>query len=308
VTAPPVPNYGSLTPGASTSTAGGTALNIWNLPSYIVNYEKTTKKPFWWNTTENQIPAGISGNQSEQQAAEHGVQVPNQIETANQYHSAEEIMQQFAAMAQDDPAQFAAIRQLLQAGGFYGASKTIQGGFSAQTEKAVADAMTQYLKGVRNTATPQNFFQFLSQQAADNVGIGGPGSTAGGGSSTTGGGTLPNRPTLTDPDTLYRYGEEAAQAELGQNLPQGQLAQFVNEFHQQQAAGEEGALGHQGAFVDKSDPRGSAVVFVQNADPMLYQQHEVQGYADSFLNMLGLPGSSQAPNMPIDPSGAQVSY
>ena len=123
------------------------------------------------------------------------------------------------------------------------------------------------------------------------------GGVAGGGS----GSGLPSTPALTDPDTLKLAAQKAAQAALGRNLSAGELSNFVDQFHAEQTSAFQSALKGQGANVDKSDARASAINFVTSSNSQEFGQHQAQGYTDAFLNMF-LSGPSAAPDMNVDPS------
>lgn len=294
------PDYGA---GASGSGSGSVpvddtgAIDVWNLPSFIADYEKQVKKPFVWDYKQ---PTDTSGNKAFQnpEFKKANDVLDKGSENLDVNMSAEQLMKQLSAMSQNDPMGFASVQRLLQAGNWYGSDKTIYGGWNKQTEDAFANAMVQYLKVARGAGVPITFRQFLINTANVNENLNGntPGSGSGGA-----GGNLPSRPTLTDPDTLKMYAQKAAQAALGRDLNGDELDKFINEFHNQQTAAYENALHGNGDVVDKNDPRASAIQFVTQGHQQEFDQHQVQGYADAFLNMF-LPNSSAAPNVNVDPS------
>jgi hypothetical protein len=98
---------------------------------------------------------------------------------------------------------------------------------------------------------------------------------------------------------VYGGWQKAAQAALGRNLSQPELTQFIDQFHQQQIDSFNQSYSGTGNPVDKSDPRSSASAFVSQDFKPEMQKHQVQGYADAFLNMF-LTGPSSAPNVNVD--------
>ena len=213
------------------------------------------------------------------------------------YGTALDLMKKYAALGSSsnpsDRQAFANLQQQLLALGAYGTSgSTNLVRFGTWTDLD-AQAMLRVFKSYQQVAgkdgagQPISFEEYVNQAAAQSAANGQAGGT---GSS--------NPVLLTDPDTLKRYAQMAAQAALGRNLTADQLSTFVDQFHQQQisAAGAPG-----GALVDKNDPRASAIDFVTQQNSQEFGQHQVQGYTDSFLNMF-LPNSSAAPNVNVDPT------
>lgn len=291
-----LPNYGSIdTSGGTTApTDSSGAIDIWDLPADV-------KGHVIWFDTGTTPAATAGGSQAAQRLAKANpgevnvakLSAPHSFEVQA---SAEDVMKQFAAMSQTDPTNFAAIQKELSDAGFYGAAASVYGGWNQQTETAVKDAMLQYIKVSEGAGVPVSFLDFLKNTAAANTGINGNGGTGGTGSSA---------PVLSDPDTLRRYAQEAAQAALGRNLTPNQLDTFVSQFHNQQIQSYTDAANHNGLSSQKDDPRASAVSFVTGSNQQEFGQHQIQGYTDAFLNMF-LPSGSSAPNVPVDPSA--VSY
>jgi hypothetical protein len=274
-------NYGASVPAAAGTTT------IWNLPSDLNN------KVIYFDTGYTH-----SSKTGPPQVKNREVSLEDKYGTGavggsfDQNEPVSKIMDHYAAMSVNDPLSFAALQKELLDAGFYGPpGTTILGGMKQQTQDALIKAMRQYLQ-VSQTGTGQSFTKFLAGEAAANIGINGnvPGS-AGSGSST---------PILTDPDTLTRYAQMAAENALGRALTKNELTKFVDQFHNEQINSYTQAAGHNGLSAMKDDPRSSAIDFVTSNNQPEFEQHQIQGYADSFLNMF-LPSSSAAPNVSVDP-------
>ena len=288
-----LPNYSGIdTSGGGTkapSDASG-AIDIWDLPSDIKGHV------IWFDTGQS-TPSSGANQAASRLARAH----PGEVNVAklSQPHSfevqatSEDVMKQFAAMSQSDPTGFASIQKELQAAGFYGNASSVFGGWNQQTETAVKDALLQYIKVSEGAGVPVSFLDFLKNQATANQGINGNGQGGGGGA--------PSTPILTDPDTLANYAQKAAQAALGRALTPAEVNKFVAEFHGEQIQSYTDAAHHQGLSSLKDDPRASAIQYVAQANPKEYDQHQIQGYTDAFLNMF-LPSGSQAPNVNTDPT------
>jgi hypothetical protein len=298
----PLPNGTQDASLPSDPTTG--LISIWTDPT---NLPSSDSKAFWDTSIwyDNGTKTASNSNPDGSVAAPHSRGGPtfDDVGSPSKSHSvsfdnnmsAAEVMKQYAAMSQRDPLGFAAIQKELQAAGFYGASTTaVLGGFNSQTEKALADAMYQYIKVAQGSGTPVNFSDFLRNTAAANQGINGNVPGASGGSST---------PILTDPDTLTRYAQMAAQAALGRSLSKQELNSFVDQFHQQQVQSYTDAANHNGLSSMKDDPRASAIGFVTSTNKPEFEQHQIQGYTDSFLNMFLPSSTSAAPSPTMDPQG-----
>jgi hypothetical protein len=258
------------------------------MPSYLKG------KVLWFDTGQAKGGSHTDTGPASGQDRSKSVQV-TKPHSFNINMTAEQAMKQFAAMSQNDPLGFAAFQKELAASGFFGSATKVYGGWNGQTETAIADAMSQYLKVSEGAGVALSFRDFLSHQAAANTGINGGGGGSGSGSG------LPSTPTLADPDTLKLAAQKAAQAALGRNLSAGELSNFVDQFHAEQTSAYQSALKGQGTNVDKTDPRGSAIKFVASTNSQEFGQHQAEGYADSFLNMF-LTGPSAAPNVNVDPT------
>lgn len=269
-------------------------LDVWNLPSALTEDDPATHKPaqLWFDTGYKKVstpqhdypfdPEEVTGTKT----ASQSYQIPA---------TASAIMQQYAALSFNDPKAFQALQYQLAQAGFMGDATSpsqIKGGFSVQTEQALSSAMLQYLKVSQGSGVAINFKDYLAQTATANEANGNPALS---GSSSSGG----TPPTLADPETLALYAQKAAQAALGHNLTTAQVNSFVSSFHEQQTL--EAAGKTNGDTVNAADPRAEAINFVTQSDPQGFQQQQVKGYTDAFLDMF-TSGQSQAPNINVDPT------
>jgi hypothetical protein len=296
----PLPNGTQDASLPSDPTTG--LISIWTDPT---NLPSSDSKAFWDTSIwyDNGTKTASNSNPDGSVAAPHSRGGPtfDDVGSPSKSHSvsfdnnmsAAEVMKQYAAMSQRDPLGFAAIQKELQAAGFYGASTTaVLGGFNSQTEKALADAMYQYIKVAQGSGTPVNFSDFLRNTAAANQGINGNMSGGSGGSST---------PLLTDPDELTRYAQMAAQNSLGRSLSKQELNSFIDQFHNEQIQSYTDAANHNGLSAQKDNSRAAAIDFVTTNNKPEFEQHQIQGYTDSFLNMFLPSSTSAAPQVPVDP-------
>lgn len=297
--ATPPPDYGGAANATSTTSSGTT--DIWGLP-------KDDSNTSIWYDTQN-VPQSTQQVMGEHSGGGTYVQPASTMQVDM---SAQQLMQQYAAMSQNDPGAYQSVQKLLFQAGYYGDTKYVYGTWS-QTEAALARAVSDYIKitsGPNNSgsgaAVGVSFTQYLqnvAQQSAGNGTPGAPGAAAGGAGATP----TPQVIALTDPDTLTRYAQMAAQNALGRSLKPNEISAFVNEFHQQQVnAGESKGLLREdktgGVYgqVERGDARSAAVDYVTTAHPHEFAQHQIQGYTDAFLNMF-LPNGSAAPNVQVDP-------
>jgi hypothetical protein len=282
---------GTTNYGASVPNVTGTA-TIWNLPSDLNN------KEIWFDTGYTHSSAtGAPQVKNREVAVEDKYGTGAQGGSFDQNQTAEQIMNHYAAMSRNDPLAFAALQKELADGGFYGPpSTTVIGGFKKQTQDALKTAMLQFLQQ-GSTGVAQNFTQFLASEASVNRGINGniPGQSGSGGGSST--------PLLTDPDELTRYAQMAAQNSLGRSLSKQELNSFIDQFHMQQIQSYTDAANHNGLSSMKDDPRASAIGFVTSTNKPEFEQHQIQGYTDSFLNMFLPSSTSAAPSPTMDPQG-----
>jgi hypothetical protein len=180
-------------------------------------------------------------------------------------------------MAQTDPTGFKAFQKTLFDGGWYGSASRVIGGMAGQTETAIADAMTQYLKTVHAAGVPVTFKDYLAHAVAanvDNKKIPVP------------------QVNLDDPEALRQAAMSAAQAALGHGLSEDQMNKFVAEFQGRQAQSQLSKA----ASVATPDASSAATAFAQGADPQGYANHQSQGYMNSLLNMF-LPSADSRPTI-----------
>jgi len=136
------------------------------MPSYLKG------KVLWYDTGQSKGGSHTSTGPSAGQDRSKSVQV-DKPRSFNINMTAEQAMKQFAAMSQNDPLGFAAFQKELEASGFYGSASKVYGGWNGQTETAIADAMSQYLKVSEGAGVALSFRDFLSHQAEANTGING---------------------------------------------------------------------------------------------------------------------------------------
>ena len=299
-----------------TTPAGGT-VDIWNLPQYVKNIEAKNKTPFnmGYTSQTHNVYAGSSGPgldyYGHPTASGGGIQTPV-TSTTQQWRSAEDIMKQFAGLSYNNPSQFLAIQALLHQAGYLPGNP--QAGFTAETQKAIASAMVEYLQLSQGAGVPVPFFTgdphnpgFLERKAETNMTQNPPtGKTP----------APPQKPViqLSDPQTLALYAQKAAQAALGRDLTKEDLQKFIDAYHGQEEASQQSAYTatqqaaagqNPAAVIDKNDPRASAITYATAGHEKEFGQHQIQGYTDAFLNMF-LSGASAAPNMNIDPTAVGV--
>lgn len=270
------------------------AIDVWNLPQWVLDYEKSVAKPFVWDTTtttthdtfnrdeefNQQVPGG-SGSAP-------GTKTNDILNHVDVNMSGEELMKQFASMSQSDPIGFAAIQKDLQAGGWYGSAANVYGGWNKQTETAIADAMVQYLKVSRSAGVPITFKNFLVNSVTANEGING--NTPGGGN-----GSIGAKPLLLDPAYLKQQAQQAAEVSLGHLLTDSQLNAFVDQFHAQQQKNYLDSAGQNSIYNDQSRAPGEAAAYVQGIDPTGFSQTKVSQYAGVLMNELMSGGPTKAP-------------
>ena len=303
------PNFGGILPTGTGSTSvpvdGTGAIDYWNLPSFITDYEKNvSSKPFLWSQDQPTTAPDKKANaqyRNPQFGEANGLGLPEDL---NHEVSADDIMKQFNAMAFNDPGQYRVLQEALAAGPW--GKVTVDGKWNSSTQSALSNAMIGYLQTTHGASVPITFPSYI-------LGLGGPtdkngnpilpadgnASSGSGGGYGTGLGGLYNRPTLTDPAQLRMYAQSAAEQSLGHLLTEDQLNNFVNEFQTQQANSYLQSMNHQGLYVDKSNPTGAAAAFVQQADPTGFAEHKVTGYADALLNDL-LGGKPNLPDQGVD--------
>jgi hypothetical protein len=282
-----LPNYGAI-PNTSSGNApvptdDTGAIDVWNMPSFLQG------KMIWFDTGHVAASRRTSVHPS------HSPDLPGTTTESvlTKAHSklinmtAEQVMKQFAAMSQNDPMAFAAIQKELQDGGFYGSATHVYGGWNGQTETAVADAMTQYVKVAQAGGVAENFRTFLDHQAQANTGINGndPGGAGGGGAAA-------RQTILDDPEALKSAAMTAAQAALGSGLSEDQLNKFVAQFQGAQASYQQST----NSTVVQPDATSDAMAFAQKSDPQGYANHQATGYMSALMNLF-LPSQDARPTI-----------
>lgn len=290
------PNYGSIIPtSVRTDTSG--AIDVWNLPSWVYDYEKQVAKPIYW--TEN--PEGGNGTNTDiapqfnNRAFRKANGLPEEMDKPQSFDtnvSAEELMKQFAAM---DPSQLQPLQGLL-ANGPWGASKNYvaSGVFDQNTEQMLSNAIVQYLKVSRGAGKAISFMQFLTDGATSNVanggGVNGSGGTGGGA------GQVIN---LTDPAQIRSAAQQAAQEALGHVFTNSELDSFVNSFQAQQTAAQQVSGGQDSTMPDLTAEAMQEAQTGANAQE--FSNHQALGYMDTFLNMFLPSGSNRGGVNPVTP-------
>jgi len=310
-----------LPPNFPTSVPTGGTVDIWNLPKYITDYEKSSQgaaKPFNMGSTSvtRQVQAGGAAPgldyYGHKNPGSPGITSPVTT-TTQQYSSAEDIMKQFSAMSYNDPSAFLSLQAMLHQAGYLPGNP--QAGFTAETQKAIAAAMVEYIQLSHGAGVPVPFFTgdphnpgFLERKAATNLQQNPPKPGAGV--------APPIKPVIqeTDPQTLALYAQKAAQAALGRDLSKEDLQKFIDSYHQEEATAQQSAYsatqaaqhgGNPAAVIDKNDPRASAISYATAGHEQEFGQHQITGYTDAFLNMF-LSGASAAPNMNVDPTAVGI--
>lgn len=260
------------TPGSAQppATQPGQA-NIWNLPKDVQG------QTIWF---DNQ-PGGMVAVGPEGQGR---IREPN----APARGTAESVMKQVAAMANNDPAKFIAIQSALAAVGSWG-TVHVNGSWNAETSRALATAMGDYWQLTQGASTPISFQQYLMDAAAKATQLNQQQTKP-----------APPPPTynVTDPEAIKAAAQSAAQAALGQGMSDAQLQQFVSQFQSAQL----GAEKQVGGTATAPDLQSQAMQFVQQADPKMFQSNQRAAYTDALVNMLQPAGGSARPNMTPVPS------
>jgi hypothetical protein len=275
-------NYGSIV------TPTDPNISIWNLPSSVAG------KNIWFDTAHGTADTQAQSRLARANPGDNvkviGAPTSSEIQT-----SAEDVMAQYAAMSKNDANAFRDLQHNLYDAGFYGKSATPPSPiWNKDTANALSAAIEAYYQLSHGAGVAISFKDWVAQGANDARAAG---ATPGAGS----GGAGSSAPILTDPDTLQRYAQMAAQAALGRNLTPGQLGKFIDTFHQQQVDSYTQAAGHNGLAAQKDDPRSSAINYVTSTNQPEFEQHQISGYTDAFLNMF-LPSGSSAPNQNVDPT------
>lgn len=317
MTVPLDPNGGPVLGSTSTPTTQG-AYTLWDIPHELIDYlnatsngklwfdigqRKTQSAPALAGTVSTPGLVGATGGQDyvpgSANAAEHDTKKVTKNETYDIYSKPWQVMAQFQAMSMNDPVRFAELQQALAAGPW--GAVHINGVFDINTEKALAGAMTQYVKLSMGTgAAPVytdpktgkksgGFVAYLMNSAATAQSLGGGGTSLGGGSK--------NPISVTDPNSIRQAAIQAAQAALGENISSDQIDKFVQQFQAAQTA----AQTQVGGTASAPDLSSDAMSYVQKSDPQAYHDSQRQAFVNSLVNMFA-PSASQRPNMTPVPS------
>lgn len=277
------PNLGIISTGGNLSTTAGApingVLNIWNISADIAG------QTIWYDTGHRKkttISTATEG--SDRLSPDFPVDSTGAIRTTSETHrvayqvnsSPQQIMAQMAALSYNDPAKFLAIQTML-AQGVWG-TVHVNGSFDVDTEKALAGAMSQYLKLTHGAGVGVSFTDYLSRASQTNVSL-----------STQQAPLLP----VTDPASIRAAAQSAATAALGQGLSESQLSQFVTQFQ----AAQTGAETQTSGTVSAPDLSSQAMQFAQSQEPGAYQANERQSYEDALVNLLSGPGATGRPSM-----------
>lgn len=224
----------------------------------------------------------------------------------NDYTTTDEVIKRAAASSQESPQEYQQLQSALYQAGYFGSTKAASirfGVWNAQTADAIKESFKTYLQISQGASVPLTYSEFLQNQTAalqnDNAAGGssqGASTTSTSGSGGSGSGAAAPQVSLTDPDALKAYAQNAATNALGHQLSQTQLAHFVDSFHTQQlAAGTSTA-----ASVTSPDPTAQAQSYAQTVDPTGFQGHQQQSFMSALLNTMLPSGSSVASMTPIN--------
>lgn len=224
----------------------------------------------------------------------------------NDYTTTDEVIKRAAASSQESPKEYQELQTALYQAGYFGSTKAASvrfGVWNAQTADAIKESFKTYLQISQGASVPLTYSEFLQNQTAalqnDNAAGGssqGASTTSTSGSGGSGSGAAAPQVSLTDPDALKAYAQNAATNALGHQLSQTQLAHFVDSFHTQQlAAGTSTA-----ASVTSPDPTAQAQSYAQTVDPTGFQGHQQQSFMSALLNTMLPSGSSVASMTPIN--------
>lgn len=316
----PPPDYGSVPTAAPSSSSGSNPNDIWGLgkwygkpvvPTYTstpgVEVDPTTGRPLHTNlpTPDPSSPQTTQG-----------------------------LMSEVADLWTNNPQAFEQIQQLLWQAGAYGQTplKDIHlGQWTKQTQEALKGALENYSQIVQQQAqslgtdaygnpTPitgqqlssgaiPTFFQFLAQNAQQASKTGG---YYGQGSGATSSSAKPLQ--LANTSDLIASVQKAAESALGHTLTAAQAEKFAVQIHTEQQrqyqqslsaaqAAQSGATNITSEQLPSVDTQ--AMQFAIGSDPQGFQQSQIQGYTNAFLNLF-LPGGSGRPNSGVDPVAAAM--
>ena len=282
---------GSFNPSQSVPVGNQGQTTIWSIPSDVLKYEQSTmSKPFLYETADRGYGSTAGNPRFNNPQFEQANSTPG---SGNQYTDAQTIMSNIAAMAWTDPGEFQTIQEMLSQGS-WGRVK-VTGRFDSATEKALGNAMSQYLKVV-STGVPVSFTDYIKGLGAPLDANGNPLPNPSGGSSRV---RAIAPLALANPDDLKNVVQGAAMQALGHAMDPAQVQKFIDAFQEQQRQAYEARLSGEspvgGEYVSEPNPTSAAIDFAKQNDPHGYDQNMIHGYANALLNDL-LSGSPRLPD------------
>lgn len=287
---PSVPNWEGPTTGVASGSSSSSRApgDIWNLGSYYNQPIYLGLQPF---TDELNPTTGKQTGPAESLSwrSASATQEFNRFEKLWQHQQVEK------AKSPDKLSSYEQLQQELYAAGMYGDTSYNDvkvGQFDTASKSAMKTALEGYVDAMRGDPTsPITFNEYLKQQASTD-GDGGYFSQSGKGVGGAGSSGSVPQVQLTDPAAIRSAAQSAAQQALGQGLSDEQLNAFVSQFQAEQSSSQTST----GASQTDPDLSSQALTYAEQNDPQAYQNHQVQSYADTFLNMF-LPSQSARPNM-----------
>lgn len=281
------PNFGVAASGggASGKVDATGALSIWNIPTSIA------KTRIWFDIGHptdlaNEDRGGLHPGHLKPVARSNAYQI---------VRSPQQIMKQFAAMSFNDPNSFFALQKALASGPWGTVNPT--GSFDASTEKALGNAMLQYVKLAQGAGVGVSFTDFLLQTGERAQQLGGKGTSLGSG------GSQQQQVSLADPGAIRQAAQSAAQAALGMGLSNDQLDKFVAQFQASQTAAQTSTA----SSSTNPDLSSQAMAFAQQSDPSAYHQNQRQSFVDTLVNMFAPSGSGRPNTAPVASVNAPAS-
>lgn len=276
--AAPLPTLSNGLPNFLAAAAPPGVTSIWNIPSDI------SATPIWFDIghkTEQEHPdtSNLAGIEKASKGQLGTVHSSYQIMASPQ-----KIMAQFMAMSKNDLPRFIGFQQAL-ASGVWGNVK-VNGSFDPNTERALGNAMLQYVKLTQGAGVGISFSDYLMQSAQTATAL-----------AQQQAGATQNPITLTDPTAIRAAAQQAAQDALGAGLSESQLNHFVAQFQAAQTK----AQTQVGGSVSSPDLSADAMAYAQKSNPEGYKQNQRQAFLDTLVNMFA-PSGSQRPNMTPTPS------
>lgn len=281
---PPLPSYGS---GGATAPSSGKydPNDVWKLGDLY-------DKPIYLGYDEPTAP--VTGSIRSHLPVEDRGGTPG----GNSYGKTQQLIDKYNELWQKGTAgdkaaydDFVTLQKQLWFAGAYGQTPLNSvhvGQWTDQTLNALEGAISNYVQTSKARGKPQTFEDWLQANVAGGLAAGGGFDYSAGGS---GSGTK-RQVQLTDPETLRRHVQSAAQAALGRGLSKDELQKFVDSFHQS----ESDAQSSTNSTVTPPDAASDALAYAEQIDPQGYSNHQAQAYANAFADLF-LPSASQRPNI-----------